>query len=110
VEQGKTGRMVCSLEVKTPFEGEAEARLAGLPEGVSAAPVMLRADSREASFEIVTSEKSPVGSHKNVSCRVTVRQAGEPMLHVIAPGSVLRIDAPRRAPALAAADPARASP
>lgn len=110
VEQGKTGRMVCALEVKTPFEGEAEARLAGLPEGVSAAPVMIRADSREAVFEIVTLEKSPVGSHKNVSCRVTVRQAGEPMLHVIAPGSVLRIDAPRRAPALAAADPARASP
>ncbi|MFM9032434.1 MAG: PPC domain-containing protein, partial [Opitutaceae bacterium] len=56
VEQGKTGRMVCTLEVKTPFEGEAEVRLAGLPEGVSAAPVMIRADSREVVFEVTRQE------------------------------------------------------
>ena len=110
VDQGKTGRMVCALEVRTPFEGEAEARLTGLPEGVSAAPVMIRADTREVVFEVVASEKSPVGSHKNLSCRVTVRQSGEPVVHIIAPGSVLRIDAPRRAPALATVEPRRASP
>ena len=73
VERGKSGRMVCVLEVKTPFEGEAEARLAGLPDGITAAPVMIRADSREAVFEIATTDKSPVGTHKNLSCRVEVQ-------------------------------------
>jgi hypothetical protein len=108
VERGKPGRMVCALEVKTPFEGEAEARLAGLPDGITAAPVMIRADSREAVFEVSTTDKSPVGTHKNISCRVEIRQAGEPVLHVVALGSVLRVDAPRGGAALASAEPTRA--
>jgi hypothetical protein len=39
---------------------------------------------------------------------VEIRQAGEPVLHVVASGSVLRVDAPRGGAALAAAEPGRA--
>lgn len=102
VERGQTTRVVCALEQKRPFEGEAEAQLVGLPDGVTANPVAITQHSREAVFEVVTTAKSPTGTHKNVSCRVTVRQHGEPIVHGLAPGSVLRID-PARGNAVAAA-------
>ena len=43
----------------------------------------------------MTSEKSPLGSHKSVSCTVTIMKHGQPITHLIAPGSVVRIDPPR---------------
>ena len=103
VERGQTAKLVCVLEQKIPFEGTAVARLAGLPDNVTAAPVEITKESKEAVFEIVTNEKSPAGSHKNVSCNVVITRAGEPISNLIAPGSVLRIDAPRAKPAPAAA-------
>lgn len=95
VERGQAGRMVCSLEHKTPFEGTAVAKLVGLPDRVTAKEVEFTKDSKEIVFEIVTTDKSPTGITKNVFCNVVIMQSGEPISHTIAPGSVLRIDAPR---------------
>lgn len=95
VERGQTTKMVCTLEQKVPFEGTAVARLVGLPDNITAQPVDITKDSKEAVFEIVTNEKSPVGTHKNVFCNVVVTRDGEPISHLIASGSVLRVDLPR---------------
>ena len=95
VERGQTTKMVCTLEQKIPFEGTAVARLVGLPDNITAQPVDITKDSKEAVFEIVTNEKSPVGTHKNVFCNVVISRGGEPISHLIATGSVLRVDLPR---------------
>ena len=95
VERGQTARMVCVLEQKVPFEGTAVARLVGLPDRVTAKEVEITKDSKEAVFEIVTSDKSPVGITKNIFCNVVITHSAEPISHNIASGSVLRIDLPR---------------
>jgi hypothetical protein len=95
IERGQTGRMVCTLEQKTPFEGTAIAKLVGLPDKATAKEVEITKDSREIVFEVVTTDKTPTGITKNVFCNVVVTQSGEPISHVIASGSVLRIDPPR---------------
>ena len=95
VERGQSARMVCALEQKVAFEGTAMAKLVGLPDRVTAAEVAITKDSREIVFEVATSDKSPTGITKNISCSVTVMQSGEPITHTIASGSVLRIDPPR---------------
>ncbi len=110
VERGQTAKLVCKLEQKAPFEGIAFARLVGLPPNVIAEPVEITKESTEAVFAVVTNEKSPVGTHKNVFCTVVVTQHCEPITHIIASSSVLRIDAPRGTPAAPAPKAAPATP
>ena len=95
VERGQTAKLVCTLEQKNPFAGTAVARLVGLPANTTASDVEITQDSTAATFEIVTTDKSPLGSHKNIFCSVTLTRDGEPITHLIAQGSVLRIDASR---------------
>ncbi|WP_457795385.1 PPC domain-containing protein [Horticoccus sp. 23ND18S-11] len=98
VERGQRVKLVCALEQKVAFEGPAVARLVGLPNGTTAEPVEITKDSAEAVFDVVTTEKSPLGNHKSVFCSVVVKKNEEPITHVIATGSVLRIDPPRGKP------------
>ena len=95
VERGQTAKLVCTLEQKNPFAGTAVARLVGLPANTTASDVEITQDSTAATFEIVTTDKSPLGSHKNIFCRINITRDGEPITHLIAQGSVLRIDASR---------------
>jgi hypothetical protein len=95
VERGQTAKLVCTLEQKNPFAGTAVARLVGLPANTTASDVEITQDSTAATFEIVTTAKSPLGSHKNIFCSVNITREGEPITHLIAQGSVLRIDASR---------------
>jgi hypothetical protein len=99
LERGEKGRLVCALEQKLAFEGTATAQLIGLPSGVTADPVDITKDAKEAVFELVTTAKSPLGLFKNISCKVVVVQNGEPIAHLIAPGSMLRVDAAKTKPA-----------
>ena len=103
VERGATAKMICTLDQKVPFEGTAVAQLTGLPDNVTAQPVEITKDSKQAVFEIVTTDKSPLGMRKTIACAVTITQSGEPIAHVLAPGSMLRIDPPRAKPAAVAA-------
>ena len=105
VERGQTGKMVCVLDQKIPFEGTAVATLTGLPDNITAKPVEITKDSKEAVFEIVTNEKSPGGNHKNVACSVVITRDGEPITHLIAAGSILRVDGVRAKPAATASKP-----
>jgi hypothetical protein len=75
----------------------------GLPTGVTAQPVEITKESKEAVFTVVTTDKSPVGLSKNVFCTVVVTQDGEPITHTIASGSIFRIDPPRSNPTTAPA-------
>jgi len=99
VERGQTVKIKCVLDQKLPFEGIAIARLVGLPDKATAKEVGITKDSKEAVFEVVTTDKTPVGITKNLFCNVVVTRDGEPISHNIATGSVLRVDAAKAKPA-----------
>ncbi|MBL9117416.1 MAG: PPC domain-containing protein [Verrucomicrobiaceae bacterium] len=115
LEQGKETEMVCKVENLQPFEGEAEARVVGTPDTIQIELAKIKKDTKEAVFKVKTTDKSPVGKHGNLFVQVAVPVAGGTTIHRIGAGSVLRIDAPRKAPppkpaAVAAATPAPAKP
>lgn len=104
VARGQPAKLICTLDHKLPFEGKAKASLVGLPANVSAATIEVGNDDKEAVFTLESSDKSALGLAKNVSCRVDIMKDGEPITHLIALGSVVRVDP---APAKPAAAPAQ---
>jgi hypothetical protein len=107
VEQGKPGQVLVNIEHKTPFEGKAKVQLVGFPPNVTGAPDVMEvaAGDKAVTFNINTTDKAPVGQHPSLLCIVTVTKDGEPIVHNLARGGVIRVDAPPppAAPAAAAA-------
>lgn len=115
VENGQETEMVCKLEHLQPFAGEAEARVTGVPDTIEIQSAKINKDTKEAVFKVKTTPKSPVGKQGNLFVAIDVPVAGGGVTtHRVSLGSVLRIDAPRKAPApkpnaaVAAAKPAAA--
>jgi hypothetical protein len=93
-EQGKETEVYCKIQIDRPFEGEASVQLLGLPAKVTTANLPLTKETKELSFKVKTDPTSPAGNHKNVFCRVTITENGEPVLHSRVGGTELRIDKP----------------
>lgn len=96
VEQGKETVMVAKLELSKPFQGEATARVVGVPDTIQIEPAKINKDTKEVSFKVITTDKSPVGKQANLFVLVDVPVEGGTTAHRIALGSTLRIDAPRK--------------
>lgn len=92
VEQGQETDVVCKVEVKTPFEGQATVQLQALPNKTVSAPVQFTKDSTELVFKVKTEKDSPAGKHKIFGV-VTLTAHGEPVVHSVG-GAELRIDVP----------------
>lgn len=105
VEQGKETLMVAKIEHLLPFEGEANAEIVGVPDTIPIEGAKITKDTKEVAFKVKTHDKSPIGKQANLFVKVDVPVAGGTTTHRIALGSILRIDAPRKAPA-APAQPA----
>lgn len=107
VVQGEVAPVVASLTQNTPFEGKATVRLVGLPPNATTEPKEITSADTQVAFDVKTDAKTPPGQHKTLFCVVTVTGAGgEPIVHNIAGGGVLRVDAPKPdvpKPAVAAA-------
>jgi hypothetical protein len=108
--QGETVDMVAEVEQLREFGGEADVQLFGLPAHSTAAVQKLKSDLEALSFPVVTTDKTPVGQHKGVFCTVTVVKDGEPIIHRLAMGSVLRIDPMPKVAAAAPVEKAAAAP
>ena len=107
IEQGREAVLSTNFEVLRPFEGEAVARLVGVPDTIAIAPIKVTKDTKELRFTVKTTAESPVGKKDNLFVQVDVPVNGATTTHRIALGSSLRIDAPRKgAPAAAPAAPA----
>lgn len=91
-KQGETVGMVAEVEKLRDFAGEADVQLFGLPAHSTAEVQKLKADAESLEIPIVTTEKTPVGQHKGVFCTAMVLRDGEPILHRLSMGSVLRVD------------------
>jgi hypothetical protein len=111
VEQGKSSPLVVKVESKAPFEGKARVKLVGLPPNAKAEPEELEfaATDKTVTFNVTTTEKSPVGTHKSLLCVATVTKDGEPIVHNLARGGALRIDAPPGPEAAAKGKPAESA-
>ncbi len=107
-DKGSPAQVVCTLTHPRAFEGEAVARLQGLPPETSAPEMTFTKDTPQVVFTVATNDKSPVGNHKGIFVEVVTTVAGEPVkmsggateLQIAAPAP-----APTAAPAAAAAPP-----
>ena len=79
-EQGNPAQVLCTIEQKTPFEGEANVQLVGIPAKTVAEPLKFTKDSKEFTFNVTTQPDSPAGKHKNIVCQVTLMVEGEPVV------------------------------
>ncbi len=78
-EQGETAQIVCTLAPNKPFEGEAIARLQGLPPNAVATEMKFTAETTELVFEVKTTGETPVGNHKTVFVELVTTVQGEPV-------------------------------
>lgn len=93
-EQGKPTEIFCKITTITPFEGQAKAKLLGLPNKVSAPELEFDKDTEELVFKVTTDKSSPAGRHKNVFARVIVPENNESIVHARTGKTELRIDKP----------------
>lgn len=91
---GTTGVMSANLEVPRPFEGEAVAQLVGLPDTFQVAPIKVTKATKDVTFQVVTTDKTPLGKQQNLFVQVDVPTGKGVSTHRIALGSILRVDAP----------------
>jgi hypothetical protein len=51
-------------------------------------------DTKELLFQVEVAADATVGKHQNLFCKVNIPQNGQSIMHQVAYGGVLRIDAP----------------
>jgi hypothetical protein len=93
VEQGKNTDVVVKITQKTPFEGNVQCELVGVPTGVTVEPKEFNKDATELVIPVKAAADARVGRHQTLLVRATVTLNGEPILHTLGTGE-LRIDAP----------------
>ncbi len=103
VEQGQETEFTCKLEAAQPFTGDAEAQVVGVPDTIAIEGARVNKDTKEVSFKVKTTDKSPIGKQGNLFVMIKVPVEGGTTTHRVAIGSTLRIDKPRPAPVAAPA-------
>ena len=94
VEQGQGVTMSADLDVKAKWEGKAKVELVGLPGNATAPEKEITAEDKKVEFAVTTGKSTPATQHKGLFLRVTVMQNGEPIIHNVGRGGLLRVDAP----------------
>lgn len=105
-KQGQPTEMVAEVENLREFGGSADVQLFGLPAHATTPVMKIDKASEGFSFPIATSEKTPVGQHKNLFCTVTIVREGEPIVHRVGMGGTIRVDPKPKEPAPTPAKPA----
>jgi len=98
IERGKNGELICEIEQKRPFEGEATVRLHGLPAKVTTIPQKIDDNTSQLVFPITTEIGARAGLTKNLFCSVDVPAGEQKLRQSIGQGGQLRIDNPPPAP------------
>ena len=93
-EQGKPCSVLVHIDQKAKFDGQAEVKLLGLPPNTSAPEMKITSADQQLVFNVTTAPNTPVGQHGSLFCQVTVMKDGEPIVHSLARGGVLRVDPP----------------
>ncbi|MDF1661305.1 MAG: peptidase [Planctomycetota bacterium] len=93
VELGKETEIVCSVKIAKNFEGNAKARLIGLPRGVTAPEIALKVGMNELVFPVKTAKNCRPGRYRNISGQVICPTKTGGVLHRTGRAE-LRIDRP----------------
>lgn len=93
VEKGQATSVALTVAQNKEFAGEAKVELLGLPNEVTAEPLSFDAEAENATFQVKTTENSPVGKHTTLTARAIVTLHDEPIIHMFG-GGELRIDEP----------------
>ncbi len=91
-KQGETSSILAEVEHLRDFEGEADVQIFGLPAHSTTPALKLKKGLESLDFAVATTEKTPVGQHKNLFCTVVVMKNGEPISQRVGMGGVFRVD------------------
>lgn len=93
VRRGGRATFAFAVTPKSPFEGEAEAKLLGLPKGVSLVGALPRItkDAAQIAFEIEATDDALLGAVSGLECELVVNVAGQEIRQRAGKGT-LRID------------------
>lgn len=93
VRRGDRTTFAFKVTPKSPFEGEAEAKLLGLPKGVNLVGVTPRItqDAAQIAFEIEATDEALLGAVSGLECELIVKVAGQEIRQRAGKGT-LRID------------------
>ena len=93
VEQGGEIQYPVTIEKVHDFEGKAKVELVGIPGQIKTEPLEITKDDTEIAFQLKVAPDARVQEHKNLFCRVTIMENGEPILHQLGSGR-LRVNKP----------------
>ncbi len=93
VRRGGRAKVAFTVTPKSPFEGEAEVQLLGLPKGVSlvGSPPRITKDAKQIAFEVEATDEALLGPVGGLECELIVRAAGQEIRQRAGKGT-LRID------------------
>ena len=93
VRRGERKRYLWTVQQKTPFEGQATAKLLGLPKGVNVIEPLptITKDSKEIVFTIEATDDALLGAVSGLGCELMVKAAGQEIRQRAGKGT-LRID------------------
>ena len=94
-ELGTESAVNVALEIKRPYEGEAEVELVGLPKGVTSPAAVQKIDPKSdvVSFPLVIAGDARPGTHKTLVCQSRIRVGDETIVQTTGGGEI-RVDIP----------------
>lgn len=110
IERGKSGEMVCDVNIARSFQGFAKAELKGLPPFTVTEQVDFDTNTTQIRFPISTEETARAGLTKNLFCFVRVPFAGSLITHSVGQGGQIRLDNPPPKPKAVTAKPKPTAP
>ncbi len=90
-ERGASATVHCQLKFNGPVPNEMVAQLEGLPKGVAAQPLTVKAEQDRVSFDLSVSPQAPVGKFAGVVCRLTGHLHGSKVSYLVPTSSPLII-------------------
>ena len=91
VEQGQSATVTCKLTQNKPFQGKAKIQLVNLPAKVTAQEMEITSADQEVQIPVTAGKDSTTSQKKDLFCLLTIIQDGEPIVHNIAQGGMIRI-------------------
>ena len=92
---GNSTKMVCKLDQKVPFDGQASVKLLGLPSGVTADDKQITKDQTEVVFNLTTATNAMKGLHKTLFCSIVIVKGDEHITQSVGSGGVIRLEGPK---------------
>jgi len=109
-KQGERTVMTARLTGEKPLSQDVKVQLVGVPDGIKAHPVVLRAGQKEVEIPIDLAANARVSKYGGLYCRVEVPVANGVVYHQLGHGGTLRVDRKTKIEITAKRQPAKKAP